>query len=113
MGYPTEADEKMIAQRFANPPKGYGQVPFFWWEGDSLTKERLAFELDKLKEASIAGFSISYTHTHPDVDHEINANGYGGFGKADPFPTNGGICSTGLPKLVQRSKWGLAWTTMS
>jgi hypothetical protein len=26
---------------FINPPKGYGEVPFYWWQGNSLTRERI------------------------------------------------------------------------
>lgn len=72
-----------LFQDFLNPPKGYGNVPFFWWNGDSLDIKRLEWELDRLEGSSTEGFSISYIHTHPGVDREVNANGYGMFGKTD------------------------------
>lgn len=72
-----------LFDNFLNPPKGYGNVPFFWWNGDSLDINRLKWELDQLEGSSTDGFSISYIHTHPGVDSVANAGGYGGFGKTD------------------------------
>jgi hypothetical protein len=31
---------------FASPPAGYGEVAFYRWLGDPLTKERLTWQLD-------------------------------------------------------------------
>ena len=76
----TDTDLKEL---FANPPKGYGNVPFYWWNGDSLTIERLTEQLEVLSESALSGFSVSYIHTHPKVDRELNAKGYGSFGRAD------------------------------
>ena len=72
-----------LKQNFTNPPKGYGNVPFYWWNGDSLNKERLKDQLNILSEAAIDGLSISYIHTHPQIDKDVNAKGYGSFGRAD------------------------------
>lgn len=72
-----------LFDNFLNPPKGYGNVPFFWWNGDSIELNRLEWELDQLDGSSTDGFSISYIHTHPQVDSIVNANGFGGFGKTD------------------------------
>ena len=30
-GYPQEKPD--IRSEFVNPPKGYGNVPFYWWSG--------------------------------------------------------------------------------
>lgn len=83
-GFPTEESAQNLKENFRSPPKGYGNVPFYWWNGDSLVRERLADQLDILAAAPTDGFSVSYIHTHPGADVEINANGYGSFGKADP-----------------------------
>jgi len=41
LGFP-EADDSKLIEYFKDPPKGYGEVPFFWWTGgDTLTRERL------------------------------------------------------------------------
>ena len=45
-GYPKKAYESDLLQHFAAPPGGYGNVPFYWWNGDSLRKERLQEQLD-------------------------------------------------------------------
>ncbi len=83
IGYPSRDGEVDIVENFTNPPKGYGNVPFYWWNGDSLNRERLLEQLEVLEEASTDGFSISYIHTHPEVDKALNAGGYGSFGRAD------------------------------
>ena len=87
-GYPSRSGEIDIRSGFQNPPKGYGNVPFYWWTGDSLKLERLQEQLDILSEASTDGLCVSYNHTHPRVDTLMNANGYGGYGRVssgDPY----------------------------
>ncbi|MEI8288216.1 MAG: glycosyl hydrolase [Verrucomicrobiota bacterium] len=48
---------------FQNPPPGFGTVPFYWWLGDPLTKERLGWELEQMKGMGVSGFQINYAHT--------------------------------------------------
>jgi len=52
-----------IAAKFASPPPGYGEVAFFWWLGDTLTHERLLWELDKLKGKGVVGLQVNYAHS--------------------------------------------------
>jgi len=47
---------------FINPPKGYGEVPFYWWQGDTLTKERIAWQLDQLQDKCVSSLQINYSH---------------------------------------------------
>ncbi len=47
---------------FLNPPKGFGEVPFYWWQGDTLTKERIAWQLDQLQDKCISSLQINYSH---------------------------------------------------
>ena len=47
---------------FINPPKGYGEVPFYWWQGDTLTKERILWQLDQLANKKISSLQINYSH---------------------------------------------------
>lgn len=47
---------------FLNPPKGFGEVPFYWWQGDTLTKERIAWQLDQLQDKHISSLQINYSH---------------------------------------------------
>lgn len=79
-----DCDAKKLKDLFKNPPKGYGNVPFYWWNGDSIDRERLSDQLQILADGAVDGFSVSYIHTHPQIDKALNAGGYGSFGKADP-----------------------------
>jgi hypothetical protein len=87
---------------FIIPPKGYGNVPFYWWNGDSLKMERLLYQLNILSDASTDGLSVSYVHTHPMVDSIENAIGYGSFGRAD----------AGIPGAFSDEWWSI-WNKFS
>ena len=101
-GYPSSEGEIDLRSNFEAPPKGYGNIPFYWWSGDTLQYERLLDQLSILAESATDGFSVSYIHTHPSVDIELNAQGYGGFGKAD----------AGNPKFYTEEWWQL-WNKFS
>ena len=47
---------------FRNPPPGYGEVPFWWWTGEKLDKDRLLWQLDELHRAGVAGMQVNYSH---------------------------------------------------
>ena len=51
-----------VAQSFAKPPAGYGIVPFYWWLGDRLTKERMEWQLKKMRGHAVSGLQINYAH---------------------------------------------------
>ena len=70
-----------LTEGFKNPPSGYGEIPFYWWSGDKLDKPRLLWQLEKLHEAGVQGFSVSYHHSHIEADPQLNENGYGVWGK--------------------------------
>ena len=38
---------------FLTPPTQYGEVAFFWWHGDVITKEKLSWILELLKDIFI------------------------------------------------------------
>ncbi|GAB6119753.1 glycosyl hydrolase [Dysgonomonas termitidis] len=61
-GYPQRSGIIDIRSNFANPPKGYGEVPFFWWMGDTLTREHLSWHLDKLDNKHITSLQVNYAH---------------------------------------------------
>lgn len=48
---------------FQNPPAGYGEVPFYWWMGDTLTRERLLWQLEKLSGKGITSLQVNYAHS--------------------------------------------------
>lgn len=47
---------------FVCPPKGYGEVAFYWWQGDTLKKERLLDQLEMLKGHNVESLQINYAH---------------------------------------------------
>lgn len=63
IGYPSRAADLDALPGFVNPPPGYGEVAFYWWVGDPLTKERLAWQLDRLSDLGISGLQINYCHS--------------------------------------------------
>ena len=80
LGYPDRSPELDVFPGFQSPPDGYGQVPFYWWVGDTLSKERMLWQLDQLDLAGVQGFAVSYPHSHSAIDVELNADGYGRWG---------------------------------
>ena len=62
-GYPDRSPKLDVLPGFKTPPKGYGEVAFYWWVGDTLTKERITSQLDQLKDKCITGLQINYCHT--------------------------------------------------
>jgi len=80
-GYPKKDAD--VFSEFATPPKGYGNVPFYWWNGDSLNRERMKEQLDILSASATDGFAVSYIHMDPEVDVEEMKNGYGLSGKTE------------------------------
>ena len=62
-GYPSRAPGLDVLPGFRNPPPGYGEVSFYWWVGDPLTRERLAWQLDQLKGRGISALQVNYAHS--------------------------------------------------
>lgn len=61
-GFPSaDADVDPLAA-FKNPPAGYGEVPFWWWTGDPLDRDRLLWQIEKLHAMNIPGVQINYAH---------------------------------------------------
>ena len=62
-GYPDRSPNLDVLPGFKNPPKGYGEVSFYWWVGDTLTKDRILWQLDQLRKMQITGLQINYCHS--------------------------------------------------
>ncbi|MBQ2758590.1 MAG: hypothetical protein IJE93_02360 [Clostridia bacterium] len=69
---------KNFLDAFLTPNDKYGEVPFYWWGGDKLDRERLSKQLQLLKEKGIAGIQINYSHQYSRYSTEP----YGGHGKS-------------------------------
>ncbi len=61
-GYPDRSASLDVLPGFIHPPKGYGEVPFYWWQGDTLTRERLEWQLNQLQNKGISSLQINYSH---------------------------------------------------
>ncbi len=62
-GFPDRSPNMDVLPGFIHPPKGYGEVSFYWWLGDTLTHDRILWQLDQLKDKGITGLQINYCHT--------------------------------------------------
>ena len=62
-GFPDRSPGMDVLPGFIQPPKGYGEVSFYWWIGDTLTHDRILWQLDQLKDRGITGLQINYCHT--------------------------------------------------
>lgn len=62
IGFPSREANLDALPGFKNPPPGYGEVGFYWWLGDPLSKERLAWQLDQLAGKGVMGLQINYAH---------------------------------------------------
>ncbi len=64
IGFPNRSADFDALPGFQNPPPGYGEVGFYWWLGDPLTKERLTWQLDQLALVDgVMGLQINYAHS--------------------------------------------------
>jgi len=96
-GYPHKGEDIDILPGFIQPPKGYGNVPFYWWNGDSLNRDRLREELEILASSATEGFAVSYIHLHAQSDAAEMSGSYGLFGKTEP----------GRPKVFSDEWWDI------
>ncbi len=47
---------------FLQPPATHSPVPFYWWTGEPLDRDRIAWQLDQLLEKGVRQTVISYPH---------------------------------------------------
>lgn len=94
-GWPTAATAQELPAGFVAPPAGYGNVPFFWLNGDTLRRDRMSDILDTLATSATSGFSVSYIHKNANIDSVEHKSGYGMFGHTEP----------GEPKVFSPAWW--------
>ncbi len=87
-GYPERSSNFDVLPGFVHPPKGYGEVPFYWWQGDTITRERLLWQLNLLQNKGISSLQINYSHLD-----------YGGF--------TYGLSNPSKPALFTDAWWNL------
>ena len=62
-GYPSRDPNLDVLPGFVKPPPGYGEVAFYWWLGDPLTRARIEWQLDQLKGMGVQGLQVNYAHS--------------------------------------------------
>lgn len=63
IGRPERNNPGNLLKNFQTPPKGYGEVPFYWWMGDTLTREHLLGHLEILRNKGISSLQVNYAHS--------------------------------------------------
>lgn len=61
-GLPSRDPNLDVLPGFQTPPPGYGEIPYWWWTGDSLDTDRLVGQLDALHKKGISGVQVNYSH---------------------------------------------------
>lgn len=77
----NENRQNDFLEAFLNPPRECGEVPFYWWTGDRLDKERIRSQLTALAEKGIAGVQVNYAHMKDGGEDDAP---FGGFGRSIP-----------------------------
>ncbi len=73
------SESNLFINALTSPDRQYGEVPFYWWNGGELNKERLTEQLEKLAEKGLAGVQINYCHLNGGGEDSLP---YGGHGKS-------------------------------
>lgn len=63
LGFPLRDAALDVLSGFQDPPAGYGEVPFWWWSGDKLDKDRLLWQIEELHKKGIPGMQVNYIHS--------------------------------------------------
>ena len=69
-----------------SPDRAFGEVPFYWWTGDRLNKERLTAQLEALAAKGVAGVQVNYAHRHRGGEENLPYGGAGRTIDGDPMP---------------------------
>ncbi len=64
-----------------SPDRRYGEVPFYWWNGSELNKDRLKEQIKMLADKGLAGVQINYAHINKGGEDNLP---FGGHGKSIP-----------------------------
>ncbi|MDH7482203.1 MAG: glycosyl hydrolase [Armatimonadota bacterium] len=50
---PSVCSQNSLLMSFRYPPKEFSPIPIWWWSGDKITEERLAWQMEKMVEGHI------------------------------------------------------------
>jgi len=71
-GYPDRSASLDVLPGFIHPPKDYVEVPFYCWQGDTLTCERLYWQLNQRQSKGIPVSHFNFNH----LNYNTLANNY-------------------------------------
>lgn len=60
-----------------SPDRRFGEVPFYWWNGGELNKERLSAQLKALDTKGLKGVQINYAHINGGGEDNLSHGGHG------------------------------------
>jgi alpha-L-rhamnosidase len=64
-GRHTSPTYNELLERFKDPPSDFTPISFYFWNGETIKRERLTWQLEQLAAQGILGTIVSYIH-HPD-----------------------------------------------
>ncbi len=70
-------DTNLFIKALTSPDRQYGEVPFYWWNGSELSRERLTEQLEMLAEKGLAGVQINYCHLNGGGEDNLPHGGHG------------------------------------
>ena len=68
------------------PDRSFGEVPFYWWTGDTLNRERLTAQLEALAAKGVAGVQVNYAHMNGGGEENLPHGGHGRSIPGAPMP---------------------------
>ena len=66
-----------FVKALTSPERRYGEVPFYWWNGSELNKDRLTEQLTALAEKGVAGVQVNYCHLNQGGEDGLPYGGHG------------------------------------
>lgn len=73
-----------FVKALTSPDRRYGEVPFYWWNGGELHKERISSQLEMLAEKGLKGVQINYAHINGGGEEGLTYGGHGKSIKGEP-----------------------------
>lgn len=81
-----ENNTQAFINALKNPDRSYGEVPFYWWTGEKLNKERITEQLEALAKNGVAGVQINYAHMNKGGENNERFGGHGRTIHCEPEP---------------------------
>lgn len=67
----------VFLKALSSPEREFGEVPFYWWNGGELDKERIASQIKMLADKGLAGVQVNYAHINGGGENNVPHGGHG------------------------------------